>query len=197
MRILIFIFSLCLALQAKAFSPEDLRSFGQSAPVQMYLFTSLSCLHCADFHKKILPTIKKEYADTGKAQIIIVDMIQGGAGLLASQVVRCLDSAKADKLESELYAHQSRWAKHNMSVTDIKRALAAYAERQGMTKEQFNLCVNNKELQKAIIEQQANLARLYDIKGTPTLVMRKGNEVRKWSGVDKQIFNELKEAFRE
>ena len=178
-----------------AFDPSDLRTFGESAPVQMYLFTSLTCSHCADFHKKILPRLKKEYVNTGKAQIIVVDMIQGGIGLSATQAVRCLDGEKANKLEDDLYANQSKWMKRDLA--DVKQKIADYALRQNMTMEQFNLCLADKELQKSIIEQQANLARLYGVTGTPTLVMREGAEVRKWTGSDKQIFKELKEAFQE
>jgi len=194
MRIFSFILSLFFILPAMAFNPSDLRAFGKSAPVQMYLFTSLGCPFCADFHKKILPTLKKEYADTGKAQIIVVDMIHGVNSLLATQTVRCLDTGKADKLEDDLYANQSKWM--NKKTEEAKRSIASYAARQGMTQNLFEMCMTDKELQKSIIEQQANLARLYGVTGTPTLVMREGTEVRKWSGSDKKIFKELKEAFQ-
>lgn len=194
MRIISFIFCLFLALKAMAFNPSDLRAFGKSAPVQLYLFTSLTCSHCADFHKKILPTLKKEYADSGKAQIIVVDMVSGNNNLMATQVVRCLDVGKADRLEDDLYANQSKWAFKD--AVESKRMITSFATKQGMTQEQLNSCLMDKELQKAIIEQQANLARLYDITGTPTLVMREGTEVRKWAGSDKKVFKELKEAFQ-
>ena len=57
MRLLTLVFTLFFAFQAVAFNPSDLRALGKSAPVQMYLFTSLGCPFCADFHKKILPKI--------------------------------------------------------------------------------------------------------------------------------------------
>lgn len=193
MRFFTLIFSLFFALQAMAFNPSDLRAFGGSSPIQLYLFTSLGCPFCADFHKKILPTLKKEYVDTGKAQIIVVDMIHGANSLLATQIVRCLDTEKADNLEDDLYANQSKWL--NQDTSNAKKTIASYAARQEMSLEQFNLCASDKELQKNIIEQQANLARLYDVKSFPTLVMREGTEVRKWSGADKKIFKDLKEAF--
>ena len=194
MRILTFIFGLFFTFHTMAFNPSDLRAFGKESPVQMYLFTSLGCPFCADFHKQILPTLKKEYADTGKAQIIVVDIIHGGNSLLATQAVRCLDVGKADKLEDDLYANQSKWM--TKSAEEAKRVIASYAARQGMTKELLDLCLTDKELQKNIIEQQANLARLYGISSFPTLVMRDGSEVSKWSGADKKIFKELKEAFQ-
>lgn len=194
MRLLTLVFSLFFALQAVAFNPSDLRALGKSAPVQMYLFTSLGCPFCADFHKKILPTLKKEYADSGKAQIIIVDMIHGGNSLLATQAVRCLNVGKADKLEDDLYINQSKWM--HKETGDAKKIIASYATRQGMTGKQFDACLADQDLQNAIIEQQANLARLYGVNSFPTLVMRDGSEVRKWSGADKKIFKELKEAFQ-
>ena len=194
MRIFLFILSLFFILPAMAFNPSDMRAFGKSAPVQMYLFTSLGCPFCADFHKKILPTLKKEYADTGKAQIIVVDMIHGANSLMATQAIRCLDVGKADKLEDDLYANQSKWM--NKGSEEAKRSIASFAARQGMNQNLFDMCLTDKELQKSIIEQQANLARLYGVTGTPTLVVREGAEVRKWSGSDKKIFKELKEAFQ-
>ena len=194
MRIILFICGLLFSIKAMAFSASDLRAFGKSAPVQFYLFTSLTCSHCADFHKKILPTLIKEYADTGKAQLIIVDMIRDGASLIATQTVRCLDTQPANKLESELYAHQDKWMKKD--IEEIKRAVANYAFKQGMTKAKFNQCIDNKELQADILEQQKNLSSLYGVTGTPALIMREGAEVRRWIGVDKQIFQELKEAFQ-
>lgn len=194
MRIFTIILSLFFSVQAFAFSPSDLRAFGGSAPVQLYLFTSLTCPHCADFHKKILPQLKREFSETGKAQIIVVDMVNGGNGLMATQTLRCLDVGAADKLEDDLYSAQSKWMSQNAG--EARKMIAGYAARQGMTPEQFNLCVTDQELQKAILEQQANLARLYGITGTPTLVMREGTEVRKWSGSDRKVLKELREAFQ-
>ncbi|MGN0919380.1 MAG: DsbA family protein [Alphaproteobacteria bacterium] len=194
MRFLVFILGFFLATQTWAFSPSDLRAFGKSAPVQLYLFTSLTCHHCADFHKNILPQLKREFADTGKAQIIVVDMVSGGNGLMATQTLRCLDVGGADKLEDELYATQSKWMRQDAAA--VRKMFASSAARQGMTQEQFNLCLTDQELQKAILEQQANLARLYGITGTPTLVMRDGAEVRKWAGSDKKVLKELREAFQ-
>ena len=194
MRFLTFILSLFFMFQAMAFNPSDLRAFGKSAPVQMYLFTSLGCPFCADFHKQIFPALKKEYADTGKAQIIVVDVIHGGNSLFATQAVRCLDIGKADKLEDDLYANQSKWMRKD--TEEAKKVIASFAARQGMTQKLFDACLTDQNLQENIIDQQANLARLYGVNSFPTLVMRDGSEVRKWSGADKKIFKELKEAFQ-
>ena len=195
MRIFGFIICLLFSVQVMAFSPSDLRAFGKESPVQLYLFTSLTCPHCADFHKRVLPAIKKEYVDTGKAQLVIIDMVNGESGLLATQTLRCLDVGFADRLEDELYQRQSKWMR--LSQPELNNAIALMAAKHGMTRQLFDLCATDKELQKNIIEQQANLGRLYEITGTPTLIMREGSKVYKWTGSDKNaVMQGLKEAFQ-
>lgn len=194
MRIFVFLLSLFFVGQVMAFSPSDLRSIGKGVPAKLYVFTSLACTHCSGFHKKILPTLKEKYADSGKAQIILVDMVRGENNLIATQIVRCLGMGKSAQLEDVLYTHQSEWA--FKEPEEGKKNILSYAKQHGMTQAQFNRCVSDKELRETILDQQENLARLYGITGTPTLVMRDGSEVHKWVGPDETVFEELKEAFQ-
>ena len=195
MRFLSCLFVLFFASLCLAANPEKLRSFGKESPVKLYLFTSLGCSHCATFHKQILPELKKMYVDSGKAQLIIVDMLRGRNSLTATQAVRCLDGINSERLEDDLYAHQSNWM--DKSAPDADKVIFSYASKQGMSQKSFDECITNKELQKTIIEQQVNMARLYDIKATPILVIRDGSEVSKWTGSDKKVIMDgLKEAFQ-
>jgi len=43
------------------------------APIKIKIFSSLTCPHCANFHIKVVPVLKREYIDSGKAQIIFID----------------------------------------------------------------------------------------------------------------------------
>ena len=43
------------------------------APVEIKVFSSLTCPHCAKFHNDVLPKIKKEFVETGDAKIILTD----------------------------------------------------------------------------------------------------------------------------
>ena len=68
-----------LLLSFKSYSDDskaknDLVVLGlDKAEVKIKIFSSLTCPHCADFHIKVLPEIKREYVDTGKAQLIFID----------------------------------------------------------------------------------------------------------------------------
>ena len=43
------------------------------APVTIIEFASLSCPHCAAFHKERFPWLKKNFIDTGKVKFIFRD----------------------------------------------------------------------------------------------------------------------------
>ncbi len=43
------------------------------APVTLIEYASLTCPHCASFHNQVLPTVKKEYIDTGKVRMVYRD----------------------------------------------------------------------------------------------------------------------------
>ena len=195
MRFIGLLFALLFSFRTMASSPTDLRLYGEKAPVQLYVFTSLSCFFCSEFHKRILPILKREYASTGKAQIVMVDLANSDNALIATALVRCLDGKKREVLEDELYKNQAQWMRKE--VEEAREALFNYAKRQGMDKKAFNSCIYNTNLRETIMEQQNNLVRLYNVSRSPTLIMRKGTEVRKWEGSDKEaVLKGLKDAFQ-
>ncbi|HIN91479.1 MAG TPA: DsbA family protein, partial [Alphaproteobacteria bacterium] len=56
------------------------------APVTIIEFASLSCPHCAAFHKERFPWLKKNFIDTGKVRFIFRDFPLNRAALLGSMV---------------------------------------------------------------------------------------------------------------
>ena len=44
-------------------------SGNENAKITIIAYESLTCSHCADFHKNVYPQIKEEYIDTGLAKI--------------------------------------------------------------------------------------------------------------------------------
>src|SRR5208337_564623 len=72
-------------------------------------YASLTCSHCAAFHKDAWPAIKAKYVDAGKAKFILrefpLDPLSVGAFMLA----RCA-GAKREAVIDRLFDHQSEWA---------------------------------------------------------------------------------------
>ena len=54
-------------------------------------YASMSCGHCANFHNTILPDIKKEFIDTGKAKLIFNDFPLDSRAMIATLVAQCMN----------------------------------------------------------------------------------------------------------
>lgn len=189
-----FLVSLC-CLSVKADTMVKLRRYGEAtAPVQIYLFSSLACPHCADFHQDILPKIKEKYLDTHRAQLAKVDVIWDKNTLKATTLIRCVSPEKVPLLESELYQNQSQWA----SERKVEEKLLKYAQKQGLSADAFQTCLQDVSLQKAVLDQQNNLVQTYEITKLPTLVVRFKNQVVPLEGADeKQVMQRLEEFFEQ
>ena len=61
----------------------------KDAKISIIAFESLTCSHCADFHKEVYPKLKKEYLDTGLAKIEFRHFPLDIAAFNASKVSQC------------------------------------------------------------------------------------------------------------
>ncbi len=195
MKLLSFLFVTLFSFPLLAQSPQDLRSLGsKDAPYTMYLFTSLTCPHCADFHNKILPKIEQNYIKTGRARLMIVDLAADKNGLWATLALRCIPAEKTVALENKLYNLGPKWK----DITDVQGSVKNYIKQQGVDQKQFNTCISDPTLKQDLLEQQNNLSLLYGVRHMPTLVLRHGNEVNSWEGTDaKTIMADLKDLLDE
>ena len=79
----------------------------KSAKIKIIVFESLTCSHCANFHKNVYPQLKEEYLDTGIAKIEFRHFPLDIAAFNASKVAQCKNDGNSDILES-LYANQQK-----------------------------------------------------------------------------------------
>ena len=61
----------------------------KDAKITIIAFESLTCSHCANFHKDVYPQLKKEYLDTGLAKIEFRHFPLDIAALNASKIAYC------------------------------------------------------------------------------------------------------------
>ncbi len=59
------------------------------APITIVEYASLTCPHCAHFDEEVLPQLKKEWIDTGKAKLIFRDFPLDQEAMRAEMVARC------------------------------------------------------------------------------------------------------------
>ena len=59
-------------LNPKSFGNENLNGIvegNEDAKIEILVYESLTCPHCATFHKEIYPDLKKDFIDKGLAKI--------------------------------------------------------------------------------------------------------------------------------
>ncbi len=82
----------------------------KKAPVQVILYSSLTCGHCANFHINTLPLIKKKYIKTGKVSIVLRFYPMDGPSTRATLYVRSLmKKSTRRKAIDALYRNQDEW----------------------------------------------------------------------------------------
>lgn len=172
--------------------PSDLRVYGtENKDAIVYVFSSLTCPHCSVFHTDIMPDIKKEFVDSGKAKLIYVEMPGESKGLTGTLISRCINPEKYEDFMDIMFENQQVWAyaaKPRAIMTRFATMLG------GMTKDEVDACLLDQKLKETVLNQQMNLAKLYTIEAMPSVVIVKDNQTKKVQGADKvAIMNALKE----
>ena len=190
MRFLTLLLSLVLTFGVRAESvvnAEKLRTYGTNSSNLIYVFTSAGCSHCAAYHEMILPTLKSRFADTGLAQIKIVDMGYDVRSLAAAKLGRCMTDTQYDIFMSKAYQNQGEWAYQG----EYEEKLKEYADKAGLNKKSQERCLKNRHLEDTILDQRNNLGQLYRITGTPTTVVVQGVRKKTFVGADPTIIPEV------
>jgi len=140
----------------------------ENAKITIIAYESLTCSHCANFHKNIYPQLKKEYVDTGLAKIEFRHFPLDIAAFNASKIVQCKNDQSLEILES-LYSNQQAWVKGN-TVEVINNNLKKFLENEGF-KVDFEKCVNNKEIEDFVLNDRIEGAKKFKVNATPTIII--------------------------
>jgi protein-disulfide isomerase len=146
----------------------------KNAPVTIIEYASLSCNHCANFHNNTLEDLIKEYVDTGKARIVFRDFPFNYPALLGSMVLRCIPEDVRYDYMNALFQLQQKWVvRENAKST---QELYKIMQSGGMTKEEFETCTNNVELENTILQALIAAQNEFNIQSTPSFLIN-GNLV--------------------
>jgi protein-disulfide isomerase len=149
---------------APQISPED-RVLGKpDAPVTIFEYASLTCPHCAAFEKEILPQIKTEWIDTGKAKLVFRDFPLDGSALKAAIVARCAPPERFYGFIGVLFAQQGSWGLAQDPVPGISRI----AKLGGMSDDQVQACLKDDALQNKVLAGRLAAEQQYQVESTPT-----------------------------
>ena len=140
----------------------------KDAKITIIAFESLTCSHCANFHKNVYPELKKEYLDTGLAKIEFRHFPLDIAAFNASKVAQCKNDGNADILES-LYANQQKWVKGS-SIEEANKNLQIFLKNEGFSID-FESCVNNKNIEDFVLNDRIDGSKNFKVNSTPTIII--------------------------
>jgi len=161
--------SLAAAESVLDITEEDFIIGDENAPITIIEYASLSCSHCADFHINKLPELIKEFVDTGKARIVFRDFPFNYPALLGSMVLRCVPEDIRYEYSNALYRLQSKWVVRENAKTT--QELYKIMQSGGMTKDRFNECIDNVDLENEILHGVMTAQSEFNIKSTPSFLI--------------------------
>ncbi len=140
----------------------------KDAKITIIAYESLTCSHCADFHKEIYPLLKKDFIDTGLAKIEFRHFPLDVAAFNASKISQC-KSNKSLKILNSLYSNQQEWVRGD-TVEEINGNLKKFIKSQGF-EINFEKCINNKEIEDFVLNDRIEGVKKFKVNATPTIII--------------------------
>tara|TARA_B100000941_G_C28157427_1_gene375610 strand:+ start:27 stop:602 length:576 start_codon:yes stop_codon:yes gene_type:complete len=140
----------------------------KNAKITIIAYESLTCSHCADFHKDIYPQLKKDYIDTGLAKVEFRHFPLDVAAFNASKISQC-KSDEGLKILNSLYSNQQKWVRGN-TVNEINDNLKRFIKSEAF-EINFEKCINNKEIEDFVLNDRIEGVKKFKINATPTIII--------------------------
>lgn len=140
----------------------DMSMGADSAKVTIIEYASASCPHCAAFNNEVFGKLKTEYIDTNKVKFIFREFPHNDQAMAAFMVARCSPKEKYFPLMDIFFKTQDKW------VPDAFNQLKDIAKQSGMSEIDFEACLKNEKVAKAIFDVRNKADKSYGVTGIPT-----------------------------
>ena len=147
---------------------KRITSGNENAKITIIAYESLTCSHCADFHKNVYPKLKKEYLDTGLAKIEFRHFPLDIAAFNAAKIAQCKQDQSLEILKS-LYSNQKAWVIGN-TIEEVNKNLKEFIEKKGF-KINYEECINNKEIEDFVLNDRIEGTKNFKVNATPTIII--------------------------
>jgi len=165
---ILFVLMLSFGQKLNAETINQIYEGNIDAKVTIITYESLTCGHCADFHKNVYPDLKKEFIDTGLVKIEFRHFPLDMAALNASKIAQCKNDGKSDLLHF-LFLNQKKWVKGE-TVEDANKNLKKLLIDENIDVD-FDKCINNKSIEDYILNNRIEAVKKYKLNSTPTIII--------------------------
>ena len=139
-----------------------------NAKIKLIVYESLTCSHCADFHKEIYPELKKDFIDKGLISIEFRNFPLDLAAFNASKVAHCKNDGKSEILHF-LFEKQKEWVRGE-TIEDLNKNLKKLINEKDFGID-FDKCIRDTVVEDHVLNDRINAVKKYDIQATPTLII--------------------------
>ena len=140
----------------------------ESAKITIIVYESLTCSHCADFHKNVYPDLKKDFIDKGLVKIEFRHFPLDMAAFNASKIAQCNNNGKSDLIHI-LFSGQKKWAKGKTSE-EATGYLKEFLADEGIDVD-FEKCLSNENIENYILNDRIEGVKEFKVNATPTIII--------------------------
>jgi protein-disulfide isomerase len=158
---------------AQNVSPNDLRVPGplgdswlgpETAKVTIIEYASLTCSHCASFHERTFPELKKRYVESGQVRFALREFPFDPLATAGFMLARADGGARYYPITDLLFETQRSWAFSNKPLD----ALAQTMRQAGMSQEKFEATLRDQKLFEGVNAVKNRATELFKVDSTPT-----------------------------
>ena len=140
----------------------------KNAKITIIAYESLTCGHCADFHKNVYPDLKKDFIDKGLVRIEFRHFPLDVAAFNASKIGQCNNDGNADVLNI-LFSGQKKWAR-GKTPEEATKYLKKFLEDEGVNID-FEKCINDKNIEDYVLNDRIEGVKKFKVNATPTIII--------------------------
>jgi len=140
----------------------------ESAKITIITYESLTCGHCADFHKNVYPNLKKDFIDKGLVKIEFRHFPLDIAAFNASKIGQCNNDGKSGVLHA-LFSGQKKWAK-GKSPEEAKAYLKKFLIEENINLD-FEKCLADKDIEDFVLNDRIEGVKKFKVNSTPTIII--------------------------
>ena len=147
---------------------KPIRAGNPESKVKLIVFESLTCSHCANFHRNIYPKLKEEFIDKGLLSIEFKSFPLDMVALNASKLAHCKNDGKSDILHL-LYINQEKWLK-GKNINEVNIKIGEFVKSSNINLN-FEKCMKNQKVEDQILEDRIEGVKKYEVNSTPTVII--------------------------
>ena len=137
--------------------------------INVLVFSSLTCPHCANFHKKVIVKIREDESLNNMVNFVHKGFPLDLAALNAEKILYCSKNQENRfELLTKIYDEQKNWASRG-DINVINESLMSISVNFGLNKTTAKKCLKSEELEDKILQKVVDAQKNYKINSTPTI----------------------------